>query len=466
MFTFLFGKKQDTEPTNTLESMKDKTATQVIDDFIKLTQTMTKSREALFTKLHNFVLESDQWKTTDLKKLDDENYTPLVFNFSEEYLERYLARLFPRNPHTGVLEVGVKVRAGNETDEKRFEKEILEIYKQEKLADKILEQSKDFLVGGASCFFYPQDPITKRAIIRSLDPRKCFLGWKDGELVQFAYAEYLGKNNYLYTYYDKQNIIVKNEYDKTVTRTDNPFAFIPVSWIPNNPKPHSQEGIPKTILLSKLDQNYNKNASNFDKRVEDNTEPHLVIKSDMVDSEKIQRGRNKKSKIGSNDDMYYLELKDGVEIQKWLELLEKRIVQKTGLIYSAGNVSKNVSGESLSFQFSDMMDLIGFMRLKWDNFFRELNSAILTYKYGENIHNTDPVYQPFMAQDNNSRIDQYVKLITNNLITHKDAIDELRGVENAEQQLEEILAEIKLFSEQRTTEQDNKLINKEKQKNG
>ena len=444
MFNYFFKSKKDIEQENTINALGSGSK-EIIDNFIKLTGDTQKRRSKDFSTLKHFVLDSEQWLNSELRLKDDEDDVALVFNFSQEYIERYMARLFPRNPHTGVLEVGVKVTGDNAEQNNKYEKEILDIYKEYDLANMLLEQGVDYLCCGDACFFYPLDPITKRAKIISINPADCFLGWSNNRLVQFAYKEYQGDGKYKTIYYDLNNIIIHDELTDKYKRTENKFDFIPFSWIPNFPKPHTHEGIPKTTLLMEFDRLYNRNSSSFDKRIEENTEPHILIKSDMANISKIERGRKKKTRLGANDDMQYLELKEGQEIIDWLNLIEKRITNKTGIVHSAGEVKGAVSGKSLSFQYSDMMDLIGFMRLNWDKAFRELNNAILSYKYKISIYKTDPVYQPFLIQDNSDRIDEYATMIENNLISHKDAIDELRGVENAEEKLNEILEEKKLF---------------------
>lgn len=446
MFNFFLKNKQDQELENSL-AKAGSSAKERIDNFIKLAKTATEKRKSDFDILMRFVLESEQWTNSELNLKDDDDDVALVFNFSQEYLERYMARMFPRNPHTGVMEVGVVVKNSSKEKSQKFESEILDIYSQYELANILVEQGTNFLVGGASGLYYPQNKITKRAEIISLDPRKCYLGWSGGRLVQFAFKDYQGDGKYKTTYYDLTNIIVHDGLKDKYLIEKNNFNFIPFSWIPNNPKPHTHEGISKMRVLSALDRAYNRNGSNFDKRIEENTEPHLVIKSELADVKKIDRGRKKKTRIGANDDMKYLELQEGSEIINWLDVLEKRMINKTGIVHSAGATKTNISGKSLSFQYSDMMDLIGFMRLNWDKAFRQLNTAILSYKYNENIYNTDPVYQPFLVQDNSDRIEEYAKMIENNLISHKDAIDELRGVENAEEKLKEILEEMKIFKE-------------------
>ena len=455
MLNFFFNRKKDDEKTNTLENGGDKPKA-IVDTFVKFAEDATNKRQSKFERLMNFVLESCQWTRAELNKLDSESDQALVFNFSQEYVERYLARLFPRNPHTGVLEVGVKVTESDKAKNKKYEKEILDIYKQSEIPDTLIEQGNNFLVGGASCFYYPKNPITKRAEIFSIDPTDCYLGFSMGKLVQFAFREYQGKGKFKITYYDMTNIIIKDGLTDGIKVEKNEDKLIPFSWIPNFPRPHTNEGIPKTEILVEMDRLYNRNASNFDKRVEENTQPHAVITAKMVDKKNISRGKNKTTILNTGDDMKYLDLPEGKEIIQWLEMLEKRIVNKTGIVHSAGSV-ENISGKSLSFQFTDMMDLIGFMRLKWDTAFREMNKAILTYKFGRDVYNTDPVYQPFLMQDNKERVDEYAIMIEKGIITRKDAIDELRGVENAEEKVEEVLAEMKLFKEQEIEQKNSRM---------
>jgi len=445
MLNFFYKTKQETDRENSLKDSSRNSKT-TVKNFIKFATSTTEKRSRAFDILSSFALDSDQWTNAELNAKDSDDDVALVFNFSNEYIERYMARIFPRNPQTGVLEVGVKIRETEHEKSQKYEDEILSIYYDYELANILIEQGINFLCGGASCLYYPKDPITKRAQIISLDPTKCYLGWSGGRLVQFAFRDYVGSGKYKYTYYDLHSVIVYDEaIEKTVT-VENKDKIIPFSWIPNFPNPHSHEGKSKILQLAELDKAYNRNASNFDKRIEENTEPHIVIKSDMADTTKIERGKKKKTRIGASDDMEYLELKEGQEIINWLNLIEKRISNKTGIVHSAGQVQTNVSGTSLSYQYSDMMDLIGFMRLNWDKAFRQMNNAILTYKFGVDKYDNDPVYQPFLIQDNSDRIEQYAKMIENNLISHKDAIDELRGVENAEEKLQEILAEMKLFA--------------------
>jgi len=104
-------------------------------------------------------------------------------------------------------------------------------------------------------------------------------------------------------------------------------------------------------------------------------------------------------------------------------------------------MKSKLSGVSFAFQYSDMLDHIGFMRIFWDQSFRDLNRAILTYSFGaeeNNKYDTDPIYnQPFQF-DENSRVDQYDKMLEMGVISRRDTIEELRGSENADEKLAEI----------------------------
>jgi hypothetical protein len=144
--------------------------------------------------------------------------------------------------------------------------------------------------------------------------------------------------------------------------------------------------------------------------------------------------------------MKNMELSQGQEVLDYIKLLDDRIQKKTGIVSSAGTAKSAISGFSLAYQYSDMMDLIGFMRIFWDEAFRQMNKAILIYKFGAGEYRTDPVYQPFIMYDSKQRVDEYAVMIDKDLISHRDAIDELRGVENPDEKISEILAEKKEFS--------------------
>ena len=435
------GKK----PTNTLREVDNKTLKTRVDNFIAAMEPRTKKRKNIFNDLMDFVLDYDQWSNSEEKSRDGDPI--LTFNFSEEYVERYMSRLFPRNTRTGIMEIGVKVFEDDDAKAQKYEEEILRVYKEDGLISLLLEQGINYLIGGAGCLYYPMNPINKQAKIISLDPRDVYLGWQGSRLVQFAYKEYFGTDFKIH-YWDLGHHIILKINGDLESSEKNQNDFIPFAWCPNFPKPHSHEGRSKVLSLYDLDREYNFRASDYSKRIAENTEPPIAIMSDNVKEGGIERGRKKIHYLGSDDDVKYLLLPEEDNVTKWLDKVELKMRKKTGLL-EIGSIQTRVSGESLSFQFSDMLDLIGFMRVFWDQCFRDLNNAILTYKFGRGEYKTDPVYQPVLVQDTKSRIEEVVIMIEKDILSRKDAIDELRGVENAEDKINEILEERKKFKNEK-----------------
>lgn len=431
-----------------------------IDEFIKAVKPVTEKRAQIFKSLMAFVLDGNQW---DKSEIADRGGDPaLTFNFSEDFVERFLARLFPRNSKTGVMEVGAKVYESDEGLKNKYNAAIMDCYSASAIASILLEQGINNLVGGSGCFYYPQDPITKKANIISLDPASVYLGWTGNQLTQLAFDEYLGVSaadagnlsaagnlgKKRTTYWDLENFcVIEND---AITKTGkNNNHFIPFSWIPFFPKPRTHEGRSKILSLYDLDREFNSAASDYSKRNGHNTDPERVIFSDSVgskDADKFARGKKQTHFLGKDDDMKNMELQQGQEILDYLKMLDDKMKQKTGIVGSAGAVKSAVSGMSLAYQYSDMMDLIGFMRIFWDEAFRQMNKAILTYQFGAKEYRTDPLYQPFIMYDSKQRVDEYAVMLDKKIISRRDAIDELRGVENPDEKIAEILKEDQSFN--------------------
>ena len=415
-----------------------------IDDFIKSQKDITNRRASDFADLFKFVLDGAQWTASELKERDADKLPSLTFNFSEDFVERFMAKLFPRSAATGVLEVGAKVF----DDEKgKYTREISQCYRDNYLPAIILEQGTNFLVGGAACFFYPQNHITKETEIISLDPTTVSLGWKGHRLVQMAYVETpdISKPREKEIHYCDLKRFVHIDKNGKEEIWKNKFDFIPFSWIPCYPKPHTHEGRSKVWSLYDLDREINFRASDYSKRILENTDPHLILYSEEAKKEDFKKGRSKISKLGKDDDARFLELKESPEVLEYIKELNARLRKKTGLVDASGTIKNAVSGLSLQYQYSDQMDLIGFMRIFWDKAFRELNNAILFYEFGEGDYNTDPIYNPAVQYDTKQKVEEYDVMLRNKIISRHDAIDELRTVENADEKIKEILAEDKIF---------------------
>jgi hypothetical protein len=415
-----------------------------VKDFFQKNQGHQEKRKAKFETNLNFVLNADQWEQDELNEREVDSLKSFVFNFSEDYLEKYLSRLFPRSNRTGILDVGVKVYEDDENKKSKFEQKILETYKLNKMSFLLLEQGTNFLVGGAGCIFYPLDPISAKPLISSLNPANVLLSFdSNNNLKAFGYS-YLEDNQNKSFYYDKFTIsfLTNNEITKSFK---NDFGFIPFSWVPNFPYPHNPQLIRSKIdSLIPLDQNYNEVASNYTQRVAENTTPQIVAFSrSLKNANDISRGGKKKTLMDQDDDLRYLTLPENPDILNYLNLLSDKMKEKTGIV-DVNSVSKSSqSGVSFSFQYSDMLDHVGFYRIFWDIAFRELNSAILTYYFGKADYFTDPIYNQALNFDENQRIEQYEKMLKMGVISRADTIDELRGAENPVKKLDEIEKEKK-----------------------
>jgi len=417
-----------------------------VDDFISDKFKVTESRKTSFKNLFAFVLDGKQWTSSEESERESDGLESLILNFSSDYADRYLARLFPRNQKTGVLEVGAKVYK-DETG--TLLPEILSVYRSSELPSILIEQGVNFLVGGASCIFCPQDPATGRAKLISLNPINCSLLWHGDELMRFAHKEKYTDGSEEIIYYDKNvvvNILVNSDGSYDLKFDENKFGFVPVLWTPCSPKPHTKEGRSKILQLIDLDVEVNKQVSNFSKRVDDNTIPHVNVFSDKAKKNDYKRGRKKISYLGKDDDVRFEEISESAIVLEYLDFIDKRMRRKTGLVDTGGAIKAAISGVSLSFQFSEMMDLIGFMRVFWDKTFRNINEMILTYKFGVGDYDTDPVYNPALAFDSKLKTEEYCLMLDKKLISRKDAITELRAVEDPDEVIEKIIAEDEKFS--------------------
>ena len=456
-----------TEQKTTL--LKQGDAVQIVDSFLSASKSNTTLRTSQFVKYENFVDNGDQWNEDALPQGDDPK---LTFNKSEDYINIYLAKLFPKNPETGALEVGAKSLEKDPTLKEAYEKEIFEVYTENELSSILLEQGKNFLQGGDACLYYPKDPLTNSTKIISLDPTTVYLGWNGATLEQFAFedeislseAELDTHNSWIITaikdffninkttidrfkkvkritYWDNQFQIIKiGKHCEVRTNTD---GFIPVSWITNNPKTHQHEGRSEVKGIYSLDQEVSYRTSDFGKRVKENTDALLAIYSDL-DSSNIKREevRDGILALAKGDNAEFLKLDENKEVLEYTTELHDRMDRKMAVNDAVnGQIKSNVSSLAMLYYFSPLLDRIGLKRVHWDVGFRELNRAILTYKFGKKKYNTSPVYAPIMTVDQESKVKNTIMLLQNHLITYQEALDSLRGGENSVTAFENIKKE-------------------------
>lgn len=451
-------------------------AKDIVETFIAGTKDVREARANIFFKFQSFVLDGEQW----LEKEKPEGEKPcLTFNHSEDHFLTYLSKLFPRNSQTGTLAIGAKVK-GAEKD--KCEKEILHVYENEKFASTVLEQGQNFLIGGSGCFYYPQDPITKSAKIISLDPTKVYLGWDGNKLSQFAFEDEISladveqtkqywliekiknflkdengaqrkfKKTKRITYWDNDCQIIAVDNNFKIAKNEN--GFIPFSWIPNMPKSHKHEGIPESKKLYALDKEFNKRASDFAQRVRTNTKPVLATFTDKETKDLDNENMKGILPFAPGDKAEFLHLTENKELLDYLEMLTQKMSSKMAINDAVqGSIKSNVSSLSMVYYFSPLMDRIGLKRIYWDEAFRELNRAILFYKFGIKDAKTDPIYEPVLLTDQKTKIENTVLLLENKLISHEDAIDELRGTENAGEKLAGIMKDVKEFEDLKPKEQ-------------
>lgn len=451
--------------------LNDTTAKSIVDNFIAKSEDTKIKRYSNFYKYNDFAFNGNQWSDDDLP---DDNTPALSFNQAQDFLDVYLAKLFPRDPVSGVLSVGVKIIENDKNLRDKYEKQILNAYYKNKFAQILLEQGQNFFYGGDACLYYPRIPNTNEVKIISLDPSKVYLGWSGSQLEQFAFEDEISisdvsskdvKNNWIIiaiNYFLGKNTSEINKFEKVkrITYWDNKYqivkvgdnvktyknndGFIPFSWIPNSPRAHSHEGISEVKRLFYLEKEYNERASNFSDRVKTNTDAIVALMTDKKVSDLTRDDIKKLLKLGQGDDAKILSLPENREILEYLEILSKKMSAKMSLNDAVmGNIKSNVSSLAMIYYFSPLLDKISLKRVQWDQGIRDLNSAILFYAFGKKGYNTDPVYNPVIISDKETQINNTIRLLENRLISHTDAIDELRGVENSEEKFNQIQEEFK-----------------------
>lgn len=458
-------------------------AKEIVEGLIKNSEELTKDRKTTFQKYETFVLDGEQWAGEEEPEGDDPKMT---FNQSEDFINTYQSKLFPRNAEKNILEIGASVKETDKTKKLQYEKEIFDTYRKNKIERTVIEQSQNYFIGGAGCFYFPQDPITKKAKIISLDPTTVYLGWSGSKLMQFAFEDEISLaeaekdrkrvwlidmiKNFLsdekeaskkfrkvkrFTYWDEDYQIVKVEDDYKIYTNEN--KLIPFAWIPNQPKTHRHEGTPEAKKLVAMEKEYNKRSSDFALRVKKNTKALLAVMSEGNASD-LKPNENGVLPLGKDEDAKYLTLTENKELLDFLGNIEKKMASKMAVNDAVnGEIKSNVSSLSMVYYFSPLMDRIALKRIYWDEAFRELNHAILTYAFGTKDFDTDPIYQPVLLTDAETKIKNIVMLVQNHMMSIEDAIDKTQGMENAGEKLKEIIDELVKYPQLAPTKQNSEI---------
>ena len=456
---------------NSKVGLTNEQAKKLVDNLLETAEDNRATREKTFRENFSFALDGDQWETDEIQ---NEKAPQLEFNQTEDYIEIQSAKLIPINQNKGIMEIGVK--SYEKENKEKFEKAILDTYAENEMVMKISEQQQNFFYGGAACLYFPQDPLSKKTKIISINPTKVLLGWEGSKLTQFAFVDEISlmtarenkKNNWLrdmiknvlgdnkeitqkfkkvkrITYWDTEHQIILFE-DKYTKVTRNEKGEVPAVWIPNQPKPHLHEGRSDVQKLKNLDKEYNMRTSDMGQRVEENTKPWLATFSDS----KIHLDRNDRGHLPleKDDDAKFLTVPEAIENIKYTANIAERMQMKMGINDAVlGKIKSNISALAMAYYFSPLADKVAKKRIYWDKAFRDMNSAILKNNFIKGNFRTDPIYQPAMVIDEAEKVRNTLLLLNNRIISYVDAIDELRGSENAEEKIKEIKKEISELSE-------------------
>ncbi len=386
----------------------------MIQDLINETEEARARREEKFRENFLFGLDGVQWEE-DEKPVGKKSI--ITFNQTQDYIDIYMAKIFPVNPYTGERTIGVKCYDKNKGQE--YEKEITKTYEKNELIIKIEEQLTNFFYGGAACLYYPMD-ISGKTKIYSINPTQVCFKYDDDEISELAIIDEISikkENKWLeklirnlgieskkkykrITYWNKEIQAVTIEDEIRVA--ENQEKKIPFSWIPNNPKPHEKEGRSEIEKTRKLEKEFNFRISDLAQRIRENTEPILATFSDNEIS--IERDERGILKMGKDDDAKFLTVPEAIENMKLCEKIEDRIKIKMGINEAVlGKLKSNISRMAMQYYFSTLLDKIAKKRIYWDKAFRELNRTILKRKFKKGNFSNSPVYNQAIFNDENMK---------------------------------------------------------------
>lgn len=444
--------------------MTESEAKKKVDEFLSATRSATQARLSVAQNMERFIMYSEQWLLDEMPAGNDPQ---LTFNQTRDFVNLYLPKLFPRNPFTGAIELGVSVKEKDAKRKETYEEKILDTYEDNNMPFILLEQGQNFFVFGVAALYYPFDPIARETKIYSINPLSCSVQFSStGDVLAFAFEDEVSalevqtdksifdRVKSLFssasapksaskakrvTYWDTKCQIVK--IGEAVEYRENKAGHVPFSWIPNLPASHSREGQSEGADLYHIDREYNFRASDIGKRVKENTRPNLVTMTDL-DVDKLDRNDKGILPLQKDDDAKFLVVPEEKTGLAYLDKLESRMRFKMAINDAVlGQMRSNISADAMGYYFMPLLDRIALKRIAWDAAFKRLNSAILENYFGAGKFRTSPVYHPALAVDASFRTDIISKQLDRHLISHVDAIDALHGSENANEKFSAILAE-------------------------
>jgi hypothetical protein len=444
----------------------------IIKSWLKNYESDRLSRFSRYTDRINFLLKDDQWDDDDIDSekvyYEDER---LVVNQVSEFIEFYISKLFPVDPLTNTVSVGVSVKNESPSNERKYEMEILKNYELNRLVKKLLEQAQNYLVGGNGSFYYPFDDGIHQTRLFSIDPTSVYgPEFDDMEIKSVAFVENIneevkksfftqmvdkmkgdsGLMSRKVTFIDKDEIVIL-ENDNVVDRQPNNLGFVPFSWLENRPIAHQHEGRSEVSDSDiNLQKEYNKRLTNYGQRAKKNTRAKFALYTDLeIDKVLSEKDGNDIFKLSPKDRAEYLMYAENQEILSYLSKIDNHLRRKRGMNDATDGILKsNVSGLSMAYSYAPLIDKIGLRRIEFDYFLKNFNKAILINCFGDSASTvqSEPVYNSILSPDQDKKVERIVSMRSSNppLISIDKALDVLHGTEIAQNEKKKVELEQKI----------------------
>lgn len=438
-------------------------------------------RVTRFENVEDFVFDENQWDDDDVANAGIKNdQEKLVINQIGDFVnEGFLSKLFPRDPATGIIDIGAIVKNRQEKETRKFEAEIRETYRFNKFMKKLLEQGRNFLNGGNAAVYYPWDEASKITRIFSVDPRTVFYRYEDNDLQEVMMVDRIlnyekgmlskimdkyFKPSYGYDqtriiYWNKDEMFIL-ENGKIKEHAENERNKIPFEWVANQPKPHCYEGKSEiTDSLMKLQKEYNKTISSFGRRVSKNTKGKFAIKTNRELDDIAEESRDRELfKLDPGDGMEGVEFKENKEILDYASGIDQILKRSKGMNTATdGEIKSHVSGLAMQYAFAPLMDKIALRRVYFDELFYSVNEAIIYNRFDISGVEVQPQYNPIVTMDYSEKVKDIVKMrdLDVPLISLENALDQLHGADVSDMEKQRILTELKETEKRRNRENEN-----------
>jgi len=415
----------------------------------------------------------DQWSDIDEPAGD----RPKVEMFlSSDIVRKYRSHLFPQSAKLGVRftpDPEQEIKVARELASK-YEDQVLDTYRENKLPLILRLQAEFFVVGGAAVLYAPHDtknnPGNKaKTLIYSLDPSEFAfirLGYeivagmhrqpilvkdakKLGCVTDIDSHDDLEEIDDLY-YFDKQKFVrIIGDSFKIV---DNPLAGtgyeIPYYFIPNNPDPLTMEGTSDITQFEKIDQELNARLSDLSLRIRESILGPVTVSGDGVKKYSLDPDMVNYVPTGGKAERL-APAGDGKEFLEYINLMLGLYQRKTAVtdpVLGIETAAVASSGIAMQFKFLNLDELIQEKRLTWDIALRHLNERIIYNYFGEKSYRrNDPIYPPATPTDETQKTNNAVAMVGAGITSRAAMTDDLNPTRTPEEIRQQIEEEKKTF---------------------